>query len=308
MKKQIYQASGQVIDCKTKRGIPGLRVEAWDKDKKYNDLLGVAITDRSGRFRIFFDQTYFREYAPDTSPDLFFKVYRGQKIIKSTEDSVLWNAKTATEVTISFESPPSPPAGKDRITARQVFKVADFVQRSDFRGLWKETSDRTGTAFGFFTSMVKNTITKMDIEPFKVGTHKTSDVINQNVAVASRNLKAQKITVNEVKPYNPRLDTTSITNLIDFPVRLKPGQKVNLYEENGKVRYYSLVKDSAQESSVKAQQAAVDELKKELEITRQQFAQKDQQIATLVKEIEKLKKFRNNVEKSLKTDRIPPSK
>ena len=112
MAKKKYQASGQVIDRKTKRGVPGLRVEAWDKDEKYNDFLGVAITDRSGCFQMSFDETYFREYAPDTSPDLFFKIYRGQRLLlKSTEDSVLWNAKTTTKVKIEVELPsPSCPS------------------------------------------------------------------------------------------------------------------------------------------------------------------------------------------------------
>lgn len=62
MQTNNFTITGHIIDRQTDRGIPGLRIEAWDKD-------------------LFFDR----------KPDIFFKVYKGNTLVKSTEGSVLWN-------------------------------------------------------------------------------------------------------------------------------------------------------------------------------------------------------------------------
>ena len=296
-----FRVIGQVINRQSKQGIRGLRVEAWDKDQKYHDLLGFGVTDRSGHFLISFDQTYFREYAPEKYPDLFFRIYLSQRLLKSTEDSVIWNVRQDTEVTIAIDMPTAAPAGKDRVSAWQVFKAADFVQRSDFRGLWKETGDKGGAAVGFLTDMVVNTISKVDVEPIKVGDHKTSDVINQDVASASRNLEKQKITVSEVKPYQPGLNAQSFKNVAALPVTLKPGQQVNLYAENGKVRYYTVVSER-KPSDVHPQK--VIRLENELETVKKKSAEKDLQIAELEKEVKSIGSRQTRMEKTVTGDTI----
>ena len=259
MANAIYRVTGRVIDGKARRGVGGLRVEAWDKDQKYHDLLGVAVTDVRGGFRIKFDETYFREYAPDNAPDLFFKVYRNENLLKSTEDSVLWNAKTTTELTIEVDIPAARPTGKDRVTAAQVIKEIKFMQKSDFRSLWRETGDRTSVLTGFVADMVKNTVRKMDLAPIKPGALRTRDVVNQDVPSARKNLEDQGVTVNQVKPYQPGVNVKSIADVAAFPMRLKAGQKVDLYEENGRVRYYSVVREPRQTNVNAADMARLDQ-------------------------------------------------
>ena len=96
--------SGHIIDSKTKHGIKGLRVEAWDKDLLISDLVGGTTTGDGGIFRIQFDKSYFRELFFDRRPDLFFKIFCGDKLIKDTKDSVLWNVdREDIEITVEVE-------------------------------------------------------------------------------------------------------------------------------------------------------------------------------------------------------------
>jgi len=104
MTQQTFQINGRIIDRNTKKGIPDLQIEAWDKDLIFNDLVGNAITDAQGYFQIKFTQTHYQECFGDRQPDLFFKVVRQGKLLTSTEDSVLWNITTPnTEITIEVD-------------------------------------------------------------------------------------------------------------------------------------------------------------------------------------------------------------
>jgi len=297
-KYKKFQISGHVVDRTTKKGVGGVRVEAWDLDQKYHDLLGVATTSSQGKFLISFDESYFREFAPETAPDLFFKVYRGNKLIKSTEDSVLWNAETKTELSIEVDMQPVAPVGKDRVSAMQIMKGIGIVQKSDFRGLLKEIGDKNSRLVGYVADMVKNAVVNMEIEPVKAPTLRTRDVVNPDVATATGKRQAQDITGREVRAYQPGLNAQSIADLKDFPLRLAPGSKVNLYEKDGKVRYYSVVKEpkiARLSEAVKAEVTELEErkasladnaaIRNELDALTSEKADMTQELAALRNEI-----------------------
>src|SRR6476646_2769882 len=102
MSEEKYRIVGRVISSSTRQGVAGARVEAWDKDLHINDLIGSAVTGEDGFFVIEFESSYFRELFADRRPDLFFKVFLQDKLIKSTEDSVLWNVD-AHDIPVSIE-------------------------------------------------------------------------------------------------------------------------------------------------------------------------------------------------------------
>lgn len=123
-----FTISGQVKDTQSRKSIPNLRIEAWDKDLFFNDLVGSATTDATGSFRIEFSQDHFRECFLDHKPDLFFKVYRGRRLIASTEKSVLWNIEQKPETIIIEVDLPPDDAGDDEAMA---FIVKGAVRQKD---------------------------------------------------------------------------------------------------------------------------------------------------------------------------------
>src|SRR6266851_9626345 len=88
---QQYRILGRVIDRASRQGVQGLRVEGWDRDTKFHDMLGSAVTDSNGAFSFTFDSTYFGDYGGDYAPDVFFKVYLGDRVIKNTFDTPMMN-------------------------------------------------------------------------------------------------------------------------------------------------------------------------------------------------------------------------
>ena len=102
---RVFKITGHVIDSKTQLGVKGLRVEAWDNDLIISDLVGGTTTGDGGIFRIQFYESYFKELFLDRRPDLFFKIFRGDNLIKDTKDSVIWNVdREDIEVTIEVEN------------------------------------------------------------------------------------------------------------------------------------------------------------------------------------------------------------
>ncbi len=308
MSPQAYEINGQVIHAHSGRGIAHLRVEAWDKDARYNDLLGNASTDGEGRFNIFFDSTYFREFSPDTAPELFFKVFMGGKLLKSTENELVKNAAAMLQVVIKIDMPAERAAGKDRISAVQVLKAADFFQQSDFKGVYREFRSKAGTSLGLVADIVMKTVTNLDIKPVQVRGNKVDDVVGQDVANARQKLHASNIQVAEVRPYNPKLNTAALQDITALSLSgLKEGQQVNLYEENGTVKYYAVVKEkqavrSTEEATANNEQFS--KMQTDLTAAIQSTAQKEEQLQKLALEMEALRKEHAEIKSLLQSDAL----
>jgi hypothetical protein len=140
-----YVIRGRVIDRATKAGVRGVRVDAWDRDTRYHDLLGQATTDDEGRFTIGYDSVYFGDFAPDRSPDVYFRLYLDGTEVLSTFDKPRKNiARGAMDAVLELDMPQLRPTGRDYVSVTQALKVADWWQASDFKGAWREGTDKAG--------------------------------------------------------------------------------------------------------------------------------------------------------------------
>jgi hypothetical protein len=62
------------------RGLSGLNVSAYDKDLVYDDCLGSAVTDRTGKFIIRYTAGSFRDGPGrrERAPDIYIKVFNSK--------------------------------------------------------------------------------------------------------------------------------------------------------------------------------------------------------------------------------------
>jgi len=100
MPNKTFKIAGRVVDRRTQSGIAGLRVESWDKDLVLKDQVASAVTNADGAFQIELDDQRIKELFADRRPDLFFRVFDDGRLLRSTEDSVLWNLEKSTDVVI----------------------------------------------------------------------------------------------------------------------------------------------------------------------------------------------------------------
>lgn len=243
MATRNYRLSGRVIERASGRGVPDLTVEAWDRDTRYHDMLGSTLTGADGSFSIAFDDDYFGDYAPDRSPDVFFKVLCDAKPVMTTFERPMTNLPPGeTQVTLEIGAAAMPAPGKDRVGTRQMLKASRFFLQSDFKGVIKEQRDKVSMLGRFVAAAGGKALADFDLEPVRPSGPQTKQVIGQDTASAKANLAAQQVRVTEVKTFDPKTDADSVRALADFPLRLKAGDQVRLYEEQGTVRYYAIVK------------------------------------------------------------------
>ncbi len=285
-KRSEYLINGRVVDRASQNGVRGVRVEAWDRDTRYHDMLGQGVSNDSGAFSIGFDSVYFGDYGEDHSPDVYFKVFLDGQEVLSTFDRPLKNSgRGGIDVKLELDMPQLQPEGTDRISAEQTLRAVDWWRASDFRGVWREGSDKVSTVGRLVGSLATRTLNDFEFEPVRPKGTREREIVNQDVNNAQRALALQQVDVVEVRSVASDGARGELRTLKHYPLRLKPGDRVTLHEQDGIVKYYTRV------PSVDADQ-----------VDRQTVIRIDEDVQSLKGEMRDIDAMRADVENLKTTD------
>jgi hypothetical protein len=124
--EKILIITGQLINRDTRQGLLNLRIQAWDNTLTHNEPIADATADAKGRFEISLDLNQLVTIFGKRPPELFFKVYRENGLLASTENLVVWSIKKPRqEIVIELEelslaARAVPPEEGYRITSRVI--------------------------------------------------------------------------------------------------------------------------------------------------------------------------------------------
>ena len=105
MKK--YQITGSVIGEKSLKPIPGLKIEAWDKENVIDDMLGSVVSNEKGSFSISFTETNEKDNIEEGHLIIYFKIYIGKELLFDTYNKIFWNIEIDNEdiiIPVPYES------------------------------------------------------------------------------------------------------------------------------------------------------------------------------------------------------------
>jgi len=102
-KQNAFRIYGKVRELESKIGVPGLIVEALDKDLKFDDRLGSVTTDIDGYFEIRYDKEDFQELFFDQRLDIYLRIKTPDgMLVSTTEDKVRYGANRTEEFVMNL--------------------------------------------------------------------------------------------------------------------------------------------------------------------------------------------------------------
>ena len=109
-----FEISGRVQEAESGRGVPGVVVRAFDKDRFFDDLLGEVMSDAGGRFHVEYDESDFRDLF-ERAPDIYLTVKTvSGRALYTTEGATRFNATPHEEFQIEI------PGGTLRVAGLRI--------------------------------------------------------------------------------------------------------------------------------------------------------------------------------------------
>lgn len=84
-----FFVGGTVREARSKRAPADAWVEVWNRRHDYEDFLGAGPVNDKGAFEVAFTADRFKNFFTDDHPDVFFRVFRGEQVIYTTEEEVV---------------------------------------------------------------------------------------------------------------------------------------------------------------------------------------------------------------------------
>jgi hypothetical protein len=311
MPLRTFRIFGLVTDATTKKGVPDLRVETWSADAAQHAVFGSSLTDERGQFLIAANIDLPGGVVGAIPAVL--KVFQNAQPVPATGQAAIPNLLAVERpVVLQVQLPAHEEALTDRVTVPQMLSAIDFVRLSDFKGVFQEGKDRVSAAAGLMVDTIRNALSQIELEPLRPSAVRNKDVVHQDPATAGQRLQAQGVAVNAVKPY--RGDFESLGTVTSLPANLKPGDKVDLYEENGVVKAYGIVREPKPQvdpatvvrldGDVKTLRADATVQSAQVAQLKAQLTQRDATIASLSADLVSVKKANSDLAAQIKPERI----
>ena len=245
MPTRTFRVVGSVTDTQTKKGISGLRVEVWNSPAAQHVVLGSAITDAQGQF----DAAAVADVPPTPVTGgatgvvpATLRVFQGTQLLTITGQADIPDLFKFKGPAVLQVHPDQPQAElKDRVTVDQVLIGIDFLHQSDFKGVFHEGRTRASSVRSLVTASLTAAAKQFVLKPVKPPQVRNNDVVNQDSFTAQRRLEQQQIK-STVQPYQPGLGT--LGDVTSVGATLKPGDTVQLFEQNGIVKSYRIQRAS----------------------------------------------------------------
>jgi len=104
--------------------VPGLRVRVFDRDRKYDDLLGDTTTDEYGDFAVKYHERDFAEIG-EALPDLYVMVSDAAgTVLYSSRDNVRYESGRSEYFEIVLAAAPESTPGKTKTTTGKTKRAA----------------------------------------------------------------------------------------------------------------------------------------------------------------------------------------
>ncbi len=209
--------------------------------------------------------------------------------------------RVATPAAVKYQAP---------LAGSQVRGAYGAYKQTDIRGQLRQMLGQVNVLGGISTDWLTNRFTApATSQGTRVG---QNEVAGKPVAVAVQQFQDKQIEVAAVERYDPSKGLQNLQGLAQ--ARLAPGAKVTLYEQDGVVRYYSVIAadpPSRQVAEIRSELDAQKVQLQEVQTLRQTvtdvqglLVQRDQEVVTLRSQVQALESKQATLEKKRESTKL----
>jgi hypothetical protein len=126
--KGEVRVSGHVLHPKTAKPVPGVVVEAIDKDVSKHDVLGSVLTNAQGKFTITFRTKDYKE-SGENEPEILLRVGWDRRNLRYVwEEPLAWAEVEKGDISITLP--------EDIASSIDALRIAEAAQHTDTRIRW----------------------------------------------------------------------------------------------------------------------------------------------------------------------------
>jgi hypothetical protein len=196
--------------------------------------------------------------------------------------------------------------GGDRLSVAALHQLIPLVQEGGFSDWIREFASR-GTIARTAIMAALRQLQQVQPSP-SVASFAATSIVGQPADQAAASLAKRGVVVRRA-PFEPKADLHTIASAVDILRDPQPGRQVTLYEEEGRVRYYTVsptdptlrvrTEVDSLRSTVQSQSDEVANLRQHLAETTGQLGDRDAQLARISQELSEMRQAHADLQASV---------